>query len=151
METDALKATVPAAQKQAAVSHSGGRQRLGAKGPLRALGPLKEPLFLDLSRRWANPSIVEVAEIKNGLSMEALTGLNKVLPETTHRIVPKSTLANQKRKSDSLSPEQSDRVYQAGKVFGLAMTIYDTAATSWRWGASSTPARPPSWRRTPRS
>jgi len=80
--------------------------------------------FLGLSRRWAAPSMEEVARIREGLGFETLEGLNGVLPGVTYRVVPKSTLATLKRRFDRLPAEQSDRVYQAGKVVGFAMTIY---------------------------
>jgi putative toxin-antitoxin system antitoxin component (TIGR02293 family) len=80
--------------------------------------------FLGLSRRWAAPSIEDVAQIREGLAVKTLEGLNDVLPGVTYRIVPKSTLATLKRRSDRLPPEQSNRVYQAGKVVGFAMEIY---------------------------
>ena len=80
--------------------------------------------FLGLSRRWAAPSIDDVAQIREGVAVRTLEGLNDVLPGTTYRIVPKSTLAALKKRSDRLPPEQSDRVYQAGKVVSFAMQIY---------------------------
>lgn len=80
--------------------------------------------FLGLSRRWAAPSIDDVTQIREGLAVRTLEGLNDVLPGTTYRIVPKSTLAALKKRSDRLPPEQSNRVYQAGKVVGFAMQIY---------------------------
>lgn len=80
--------------------------------------------FLGLSRKWASPSIDDVAHIRDGLAVRTLEGLNDVLPGITYRIVPKSTLATLKKRSDRLPPEQSNRVYQAGKVVGFAMSIY---------------------------
>ena len=80
--------------------------------------------FLGLSRRWAAPSIDDVAQIQEGVAVRTLEGLNDVLPGTTYRIVPKSTLAALKKRSDRLPPEPSNRVYQAGKVVGFAMQIY---------------------------
>ena len=56
--------------------------------------------FLGLSRRWAALSIEDVAEIRAGLAVRTLDGLNGVLPGVTYRIVPKSTLAALKRRSD---------------------------------------------------
>lgn len=80
--------------------------------------------FLDLSLRWAAPSIADVAHIREGVAVGTLEGLNDVLPGTTYRIVPKSTLAALKKRSSRLTPEHSNRVYQAGKVVGFAMQIY---------------------------
>lgn len=80
--------------------------------------------FLGLSCRWATPSMEEIGELRKGVEFRTLDGLNTIFPGTTYRIVPKSTLASLKKRSDRLPPEQSDRVYQAGKVIGFAMTLF---------------------------
>ena len=80
--------------------------------------------FLNLSIGWAAPSMRTIDQVREGLSLTILEGLNSVLPGITYRIVPKSTLAALKTRSDRLPLEPSNRVYQASKVVGFAMTIY---------------------------
>ena len=98
------------------------RVRRKRAAPLKGEGAKSR--FLGLSRLWATPSMEGVDEIRDGLAIENLDGLNSLLPGTTHRIVPKSTLAALKKRSARLPAEPSNRVYQAGKVFGFAMMIY---------------------------
>ena len=76
-----------------------------------------------LSERWASPSLEAVTAIEQGLPFSALDDIDDLLPDTLRRIVPRSTLAAQKKKSDTLTPAQGERLYQAGKVFGFAMTV----------------------------
>ena len=60
--------------------------------------------IMRLSERWANPSLEAVAAIEQGLPFSALDDIEDVLPDTLRRIVPRSTLAAQKKKGDTLTP-----------------------------------------------
>lgn len=91
-----------------------------------ATGPseTRHPVFAAQSESWANPSLEAVNAVEQGLPFSALDDLDDLLPDTLRRIIPRSTLAAQKKKGDTLTPAQSDRLYQAGKVFGFAMTVF---------------------------
>jgi putative toxin-antitoxin system antitoxin component (TIGR02293 family) len=80
--------------------------------------------FTAMSESWANPSLEAVTAIEQGLPFSALDDIDDLLPDTLRRIIPRSTLAAQKKKSDTLTPSQGERLYQAGKVFGFAMTVF---------------------------
>lgn len=71
----------------------------------------------------ASPSFAIAAHVARGLPVDALAGLDVVLPNIGNRIIPRSTLAAQKKKSDTLTLAQSERVYQVGKVLGFAVSV----------------------------
>lgn len=71
--------------------------------------------------------------VETGLPVAALDDIARVLaPDDAgfkYRIVPKATL-ERRRKSKSLTTEESDRVARLGKVYDMAMSIYrDPAKT----------------------
>ncbi len=73
---------------------------------------------------WAAPSLEAVTSIANGLSFMVLDGIEAQLPGVRDDIIPRSTRAAQKKKSDSLTPAQSESVYQVKKVLDFAAQIF---------------------------
>ncbi len=94
------------------------------KGKAGAKAKIASPdAFIQMSKRWASPSLEAVTAIERGLPMGALDDIEVQLPDALRRIIPRSTLAAQKKKGDTLTAAQGERLYQAGKVFGFAATV----------------------------
>lgn len=94
--------------------------------------PIVDP-FMAISQRWASPSLDVVTAIEEGLPFDGLDTIDDVLPDTLRRIIPRSTLAAQRKKADSLTPAQGERFYQAGKVFGFAVNVLGDEETARRF------------------
>lgn len=89
--------------------------------------------FASMSERWAGASLGAVIAIEQGLPFSALDDIDALLPGTLRRIIPRSTLAAQKKKADTLTPAQGERLYQLGKVFGFATTVYGDTDSARRF------------------
>lgn len=100
---------------------------------VQSKGPAPDLARPAVTSNWAAPSLDAVTSIAHGLSFTVLDIIETRLPGVRNDIIPRSTRAAQKKKSDSLTPAQSESVYQVKKVLDFASQIFQDEGKTRRF------------------